>query len=419
MAKRALAVTAACAGLLSLAVAGTSDRASDLARVRAATAIFQQIFNGPGRRIPATVLPNSQCVAIIPGYKDFGIVGIGGNYGKGVAMCRNKGTWSAPIFIAIGGASLGPQLGLESANLIMIFRTRAGLERMLNNKLRIGAAAGVAAGPVGRYASASTDATMEAQVVSYAHSHGLFAGVDLNGAIVQPDETGNRALYPHQYWQDVLDGKLATPSGARRLVSELDRSPYTNPAVMASLRRRAAAAGEPAGRAAGLAQPLPIGPGGLAPLPFSAAVGFNHISGAIGLGGWNFTAGWRPWPVRASNVALIADFGRGTGSQALLGLSTSSAEWTLLAGPQLDLPMRLFDPYGHLLFGVGHLGTTTSIPGASVGFSSFAWELGGGVRLNVARQFSIRLFELDFLHTSFNNNGGFDGRVSFGVAYHF
>lgn len=416
--------------LNAAAAASPSTRPQDLQRIQAATAIFKQVFEGPGRRIPETVLRTGKCVAIIPGYKTLAFT-IGGSYGKGIAMCRLSAAnetataggvvtapaspaqirgWSAPIFITLGGVSLGPQIGIDSADVVMVFQSRAGLEAMLNNKLRLGVSAAAAAGPIGRRVEAATDATVRAQVVAYARSRGLFAGVNLNGAIVQPDESGNRAMYPHAYWQDVLDGKLATPAAARPLVGELERSPYTNPNAPNPL-----AGALPAANAA-------IGPGSAPPHRFTAGINYDHNSMGNGLSGWNVLGGWRPLVQRASGLNLIAQIGRVTSSQSLIATTVKTSEWTYLFGPEFDTPHRLLDPFGHVLFGEGHLKQTTSAPSTpttSATFNSFAWELGAGLKLNIERRVSVRLFEIDMLHTSFNHNGTNDVRLMIGATVHF
>ncbi|HEY7837323.1 MAG TPA: YSC84-related protein [Terriglobales bacterium] len=430
----------AVAGSLQLgaAAASPSSREQDVQRVQAATAIFRDVFQGPGREIPESVLRNGECVAIIPGYKTFALT-LGGSYGKGIAMCRlsaateatntpaatttpRRGTggaaaapgqipgWSAPIFISIGGASLGPQIGVDSADVVMVFQTRRGLEAMLNNKLRLGASAAAAAGPIGRRVEAATDATVRAQAVSYAHSRGLFVGVNLNGAIVQPDESGNRAMYPHAYWQDVLDGKLATPTAARPLISELERSPFTNPNTPNPL-----GSALPAVNAA-------IGPGLERPRRYTAGISYDHLSSSSGLGGWNLLGGWRANRRNLDGLSLIAQIGRVSNSQSVLTTTIKTSEWSYLFGPEFDMPHRLLDPYAHVLFGAAHLNQKASSPGnpsTSTGFNSFAWEVGAGIQLNIERRFSVRLFELDLLHTKFNNSGHNAARIEIGVSVHF
>ncbi|MGH9477422.1 MAG: YSC84-related protein [Terriglobales bacterium] len=452
LASTALAVLALVATGTVLANA-QSDHSQDVQRIQRAIEIFRTAFEAPGSQIPKQILQTGQCVMIIPGYKNLAF-GIGGAYGKGIAMCRNTPTpavppsaatsaattppharglplppgsplptpatgiagWSAPIFVTIGGASLGAQIGVESSDLLVIYQHREGIESMLNNKVRLGVSAAAAAGPIGRRVEAATDAAMRAQVVAYARSRGIFAGVNINGAIVQPDETGNHALYPHQYWQDVLAGKIRPRGEAATLVAELDHSPYTNPA----LRPPNAAATATAG-AMGRQSTMNIGPGLQAPMPFSVGFAWEHVTSPIGLGGWDLRLGMRPLPHRVPELSVVADIGRAAGSTSLLATSVKSTEWTYLFGPELDMPHRVFDPYANVLLGYAHLAQQTSSVGAttSAGFSTFAWEFGAGVKLNVTRWASIRLLEVDYLHTPFDNTGASHARVTIGGTFNF
>lgn len=432
-----------CVAACNLSARAQSDRSQDVRRIQSATAIFRAAFEGPGSQIPRQIVATGQCVMIIPGYKTLAL-GLGGAYGKGIAMCRNTpaapgaapGTplppatppaapatgpaairgWSAPIFVTIGGASLGPQIGVESADLLVVFQHREGLESMLNNKVRLGVSAAAAAGPIGRRMEAATDAAMRAQVVAYARSRGLFAGVNINGAIVQPDESGNHAMYPHQYWQDVLAGKIPPAGDGAALVAELNRSPFANPA----LRPPNAAATATAG-AMGRQSTMVMGPGLEPPLPFSVGFAWEHITSQIGLGGWDLRAGMRPLPHRVPELSLVADVSRASGSTSLLATSVKSTEWTYLFGPELDMPHRVFDPYVNVLLGYAHLSqqTLSTSLSSSAGFSAFSWELGAGVKLNVTRWASIRLLEVDYLHTPFGTSGGSHARISIGGTFNF
>ncbi|MGH9393084.1 MAG: YSC84-related protein [Terriglobales bacterium] len=402
-------------GLCAAASASVSSRAEDVARLQAAERIFHEVLTGPGHTVAENVLVGGQCVAIIPGDKTFAL-GIGGSYGKGVAMCRdaNSGRWGAPIFITLGGASVGLQLGGESADLVVVFNNMNGLENMLNNKIRLGAQASAAAGPIGRQVEASTDATLQAQVLAYARSRGLYAGVNLNGAVVQTDESGNRAMYGHAYWQDVLAGRVAAPAEARVLLTSLERSIYTNPVLMAQRQGSAGAAAQPAGQAVRRAFGPPIRP----LLRYSAGIGYVHQRTSVGIDGFDLTAGMRPWIDKLPGLDIVADISRVKGTQSLLGVSATSSQWTYLFGPEFDVPRNLFTPYGHLLFGEGHLNTTvTGSP--TRGSDSFAWMLGAGLKLTPARMFTIKLIQLDALHTSFNNQGSTNLRITFGVGVQF
>ncbi|MGH9519211.1 MAG: lipid-binding SYLF domain-containing protein, partial [Terriglobales bacterium] len=402
-------------GLAANASAGISSRADDVARIQAAQQIFDEVTRGAGRGIAENVLQAGECLAIVPGNKTFAL-GIGVIYGKGVALCRQpNGQWSAPMFITVGGASFGVQFGGESADLVLVFQNRSGLESMLNNKMRIGVQASAAAGPVGRQVEASTDAAMHAQVLAYAHSRGLYAGFNANGAIVQPDESGNRAMYGRAYWQDILDGRVRAPTDARVLLTELNRSPYTNPIRMAELRRSRGATATPAGRAVS-----PFAPSVRTPLPFSVGISYPHQSTTIGLGGFELWGGFRPWINKIPELKVVADVSRVKGSQDLLGASVSNSQWTWMFGPEFDFPRRLFSPYAHALFGEGHLNTSTfTTTSQTVGSHSYVWEVGAGLRLTPARQFTIQLIQIDRLHSTFNSKGTGNWRISFGVGFAF
>lgn len=395
-----------------------SSRAQDVARIQAAEAVFHDFATGAGKSVAESVLVGGGCVAIIPGNKTFAL-GIGGAYGKGIATCRDAaGHWGAPIFVALGGASFGPQFGGESADLILVFRNMAGLESLLNNKVRLGVQASAAAGPVGRQAEASTDAALHSQVLAYGKSRGLYAGVNLNGAIVQTDESGNRAMYGHAYWEDVLSGKVAPPPEAQVLLASLDQSPLTNPVREAQLRRRnPGAAAQPAGQAIQSAFGPPTHP----LLHFSVGIGYVHQRTSGGLDGFDLNAGVRPWVAKIPGLRLVADVSRVRGSTSLLGASVKNSEWTYLAGPEFDVPRSLFSPYAHVLLGEGHLNTTstTTTGTTTAGAHTFAWEAGAGIRLTPGRYVSIQLIELDLLHTSFNNSGANDARIGFGVGVQF
>jgi lipid-binding SYLF domain-containing protein len=208
---------------LALALPGfaSSNLKDDNARLQRANAVFRAVMQTPDKGIPQEILEGAQCIAIVPGEKNFAF-GFGGNYGKGLATCRRgKANWSAPVFIQIGGGSWGLQLGGQSTDVIMIFRDRNGLEHLLGNKVKIGAGASAVAGPVGRHAAAATDASMHAEILTYSRSRGIFAGISLNGDVVQPDNSGNRALYGNRAWRSILAGGAAAPAAARPLLATL------------------------------------------------------------------------------------------------------------------------------------------------------------------------------------------------------
>ena len=216
--------TALALGLLLPALAST--RSGDNGRVQRAGQVFSEIMRTPDRGIPREILEGAQCIAIVPGELNFAL-GFGGTYGKGIATCRAGRGWGAPMFIQVGGGSWGLQLGGQSTDVIMVFRTHAGLVRLLRDKVKLGAGAAASAGPVGRHVTASTDASMHAEILTYSRSRGAFAGISLNGDLVQPDQSGNRAMYGRRSWQSILNGQAAAPAASRQLLAGLNRYTFT------------------------------------------------------------------------------------------------------------------------------------------------------------------------------------------------
>ncbi len=208
--------------LLGVSLAQASDRDDDVARTQKAAQVFTEIMNTPDQGIPHDLLDRAKCIAIIPGDKKFAFI-FGGNYGRGVATCRTEHGWSAPMFIALEGGSVGYQIGGSSTDIVMLFMNDHALRSLLSDKFKLGADASVAAGPVGRNASAATDLKLNAEVLSYSRSKGVFAGVSLNGAVVQADKSGDTAMYGQAVdRQQIIHGKVTTPSSATPLINELD-----------------------------------------------------------------------------------------------------------------------------------------------------------------------------------------------------
>jgi lipid-binding SYLF domain-containing protein len=207
--------------LVAAPLALASDREDDVARTEKAAQVFKQIMDTPDQGIPHDLLGSAKCIAIIPGDKKFAFI-FGGNYGRGVATCRTTHGWSAPIFVAIDGGSVGYQIGGSSTDLVMLFMNTRALHSLLSDKFKLGADASVAAGPVGRSATASTDLKLNAEILSYSRSKGVFAGVSLDGAVVQADKSGDQALYGANVDRhEILDGQVQVPASARGLVHEL------------------------------------------------------------------------------------------------------------------------------------------------------------------------------------------------------
>jgi lipid-binding SYLF domain-containing protein len=198
-----------------------SDRENDVNRTHKAAEVFKEIMNTPDQGIPQDLLASAKCIAIIPGDVKFAFV-FGGSYGRGVATCRTSSGWSAPMFVAVDGGSVGYQIGGSSTDLVMLFMNDHALGSLLEDKFKLGADASVAAGPVGRNAAAGTDLKLSAEILSYSRAKGVFAGVSLDGAVMQADKSGDQAMYGHDVDRhEILSGKVAVPASARPLLREI------------------------------------------------------------------------------------------------------------------------------------------------------------------------------------------------------
>ncbi len=156
--------------------------------------VFREIMDTPDKGIPTELLGNAECVAVFPSVLKAGFI-IGGRGGRGVASCRTAAGWSAPAFFNLGGGSFGLQIGAQSTDFVMLFMNKDGMNSLLSDQFTLGADASVAAGPVGRQAGASTDLKLNAQILSYSRSKGLFAGLELKGVVIKPDKDDMRDVY--------------------------------------------------------------------------------------------------------------------------------------------------------------------------------------------------------------------------------
>ncbi len=207
--------------LAAAQIAVASDRADDVARTQKAAQVLKEVMDAPDKGIPHGLLETAKCIAIIPGDKKFAFV-FGGSYGRGVATCRTGHGWSAPMFIAMDGGSVGYQIGGSSTDIILLFMNDRALHSLLSDKFKLGADASVAAGPVGRDGAASTDLKLNAEILSYSRTKGVFAGVSLDGAAVQVDKSGDQALYGDNVdTHGILDGEVRIPASARNLMHVL------------------------------------------------------------------------------------------------------------------------------------------------------------------------------------------------------
>ena len=213
------------AGLVAMLPALASDRSNEVGRIQRATQVFREIMRTPDKGIPQDLLEKAKCVAIVPGEEKLAFI-FGGNYGRGLATCRTADGWSAPVFLAVGGGSVGFQIGGSFTDAVMLFMNNHALQSLLSDKFKIGADATVAAGPVGRHAAADTDIRLHAEILSYSRSKGVFAGVSLDGAVVRADQSEDKAMYGSDVThQEILHGKVAVPQPARRLLGELAKYP--------------------------------------------------------------------------------------------------------------------------------------------------------------------------------------------------
>jgi lipid-binding SYLF domain-containing protein len=181
--------------LIFLPLAPASAAASIETRTDEAVRVLREIMQSPDHRIPRDLLQDAEAVAVIPDVVKAGFV-IGGRHGRGLIAVRGAdGAFSNPSFVSLTGGSVGFQAGVQSTDVILVFRSRRGVDGVVNGKFTLGADASVAAGPIGRNASLATDAALQAEIYSYSRSRGLFAGVALDGAVLRIDDGANSRAY--------------------------------------------------------------------------------------------------------------------------------------------------------------------------------------------------------------------------------
>jgi lipid-binding SYLF domain-containing protein len=196
-------------------------------RLNDAAAVFSEIMGAPDKGIPHELIENAHCIVIVPDLKTAAFV-VGGKYGKGYLSCRNtRGAgWSAPATVRIEGGSVGFQIGASSTDLIMLVMSERGADKLLSSKFTLGAEGSVAAGPVGRTATAQTDAQLHADILSWSRSQGLFAGVALEGATLREDLDDNATLYGKKLEnRDIVTTGVRAPKAAGKLIALLNRYP--------------------------------------------------------------------------------------------------------------------------------------------------------------------------------------------------
>jgi len=217
--------TALLTALLLTCLAGTAGAGGKLdRRINTATEVLQQISAIPEQGIPPSLLANAYGVAVIPNVIKAGFM-VGGSYGKGVLVVRRPdGRWSNPSFITLGAGSFGFQIGAQSSDIVLVFKTRRSVDDIARGKLTLGGDAAVAAGPVGRYTKASTDLMLKAEIYSYSRTRGFFGGISLEGAWIGMDKKSNYVYYETGQGGAVnilADEHIPTPANARRFIEVL------------------------------------------------------------------------------------------------------------------------------------------------------------------------------------------------------
>jgi lipid-binding SYLF domain-containing protein len=210
--------------LVTASAAAAASSNDETKRVTDAASVLREAGSSPDRAIPEDIWQRARCVVVIPGVKKAAFI-FGGEFGKGVVSCRRPIGWSAPAFMKLERGSWGAQIGAESTDVVLLVMNDGGIAKLLQDKVTLGADASLSAGPVGRNGTASTDAQLHAEMLSYSHSRGLFAGIDLSGGVLRPDDSADASLYGHpiaarQILQE--NGQTRWPAAARPLMAALD-----------------------------------------------------------------------------------------------------------------------------------------------------------------------------------------------------
>jgi len=218
-------------GAIALSAANlsaSSGHQDSIERLRMASETLSAMINTPDKGIPEEVLSNAKCIVVIPHLVKGGFV-FGAEHGRGVATCRTPAGWSAPAFVSIGGGSWGLQIGVEGVDLVMLVMNDHGLQHMLSSKFKIGADASASAGPVGRHASAGTDWKMDSELLTYSRSKGIFAGISLDGAVLEQDKDSTRAIYGRETsFHATLAGHVHAPQSTMDFIRAVSSAAHTS-----------------------------------------------------------------------------------------------------------------------------------------------------------------------------------------------
>src|SRR5258708_2081715 len=202
----------------------SSGREDSVARLQSSVEVLRAIMATADKGIPEEVLSDAKCILVVPNLIKGGFI-FGGKHGRGVATCRTAEGWSAPAFVSVGGGSWGLQIGVEGVDLVMLVMNDQGFQHLLSSKFDLTGEGSVAAGPVGRHASAGTDWKMDTEMLTYSRSKGVFAGLTLEGAVVEQDNDSTRAIYgKHMMFRNILSGKATTPRSAEAFVKAVSEA---------------------------------------------------------------------------------------------------------------------------------------------------------------------------------------------------
>jgi lipid-binding SYLF domain-containing protein len=205
----------------------TTGHQDSIERLRMSSEVLHSIVETPDKGIPEEVLSSAKCIIVIPHLVKGGFI-FGGEHGRGIATCRTAEGWSAPAFVSIGGGSWGLQIGLEGVDLVMLVMNDQGFQHLLSNKFEISGDASASAGPVGRHASAGTDWKLNTEILTYSRSRGVFAGITLDGAIVEQDNDSTRTIYGRELtFRTILSGKVAAPKSTLGFMKAIAATDHT------------------------------------------------------------------------------------------------------------------------------------------------------------------------------------------------
>jgi len=209
-------------------LSAASGRQDSIERLHMASDTLTTMIDTPDKGIPEEVLSNAKCIVVVPHLVKGGFV-LGAEHGRGVATCRTPEGWSAPAFVSIGGGSWGLQIGVEGVDLVMLVMNDNGLQHMLSSKFKVGADASASAGPVGRHASAGTDWKMDSELLTYSRSKGVFAGISLDGAILEQDKDSTRAIYGvDTSFASILGGHARAPRTTLAFIKAVTDAAHTS-----------------------------------------------------------------------------------------------------------------------------------------------------------------------------------------------